>query len=170
MANGREHLTVGTMVTVIYIVVSSLFWVIGWLDLAIYLIIGMMASVWPDIDTKSMGQKAFYRLFFIFNGYLIVTEQYQISAYLASFVILPLLTKHRGWTHTSLSMILIPSPLLLYPMYQQSFERWDGAGLPYYLAAVIGYMSHLILDTRLFRRLVLNNILYQRFKKILMKI
>ena len=170
MASGREHLTVGTMATVVYIIVASLFWVMGWLDLATYLIIGMMASVWPDIDTKSMGQKAFYRLFFIFNGYLIVTEHYQISACLASLVILPLLTKHRGWTHTIWAMILIPSPLLLYPLYQQSFERWDGAGLPYYFAATVGYMSHLMLDSRLLRRWVLSNIFYKRFKKLLTKI
>ncbi|WP_412070544.1 metal-dependent hydrolase [Rubrivirga sp. IMCC43871] len=109
----------------------------------------LMFGLWPDVDTNSKGQNLFYALFFLADVALIATEQFQEAAYLGLFCILPALGKHRGWTHTYWAMVLIPSPLLALP-YMLTPER-PLAGLPFYLAAVVGYFSHLVMDGLVFR-------------------
>lgn len=111
-----------------------------------YIIIAIMFALWPDVDIKSKGQKLFYIIFFITDIYLIITGQFKISAFFGLIIILPILSKHRGWTHSYLAMILIPSPILIYPML--SAGSIDLIGFPYYLAAITGYLSHLILDKK----------------------
>ena len=103
-----------------------------------------MFSVWPDIDIKSYGQKFFYIIFFLADLFFIINEEYKIAAYFGLIIILPILAKHRGWTHSIPAMILIPSPLLLYPVIIQG--DIDISGIYYYAAAVTGYFSHLVLD------------------------
>jgi len=111
-----------------------------------YIIIATMFALWPDVDIKSKGQKLFYIIFFSTDLYLILTSQFKISAFFGLIIILPILSKHRGWTHTYLAMLLIPSPILFYPML--SIGSFDFIGFPYYLAAVTGYLSHLLLDRK----------------------
>ena len=105
-----------------------------------------MFALWPDVDIKSKGQKLFYIIFFLTDLYLIFSSQFKISAFFGLIIILPILSKHRGWTHTYLAMLLIPSPILFYPML--SVGSIDFIGFPYYLAAITGYLSHLILDKK----------------------
>ena len=85
---------------------------------------------------------------------------------------LPIMSKHRGWTHAKITMILLPGVFLLIPIYTNYSEwtsgdnlvsdfyglrDWDylpnalGSGLPFYVASFIGYASHLYLDGILFR-------------------
>jgi len=104
-------------------------------------------TLFPDIDTKSKGQQLFYWLFFLLDLYLILMEEYQWAALLGLFIILPILSKHRGWTHWRITALLVPLPFLLYPSYLA--HQWDWTGLPYYLAAVTGYLTHLLFDKRL---------------------
>ena len=104
----------------------------------------LMFGLWPDVDTNSKGQNLFYSLFFVIDVLLIATRQFQEAAYLGLFCILPALGKHRGWTHTYWAMLLIPSPFLVMPYVL--FPERPLAGLPFYLAAVVGYFSHLVMD------------------------
>lgn len=104
----------------------------------------LMFGLWPDVDTHSKGQNLFYALFFVVDVVLIATRQFEEAAYLGLFCILPALGKHRGWTHSTWAMLLIPSPLLVLP-YVLAPER-PLAGLPFYGAAVVGYFSHLVMD------------------------
>ncbi len=104
----------------------------------------LMFGLWPDVDTNSKGQNLFYLLFFVVDVVLIATRRFEQAAYLGLFCILPALGKHRGWTHTYLAMLVIPSPLLVLP-YLLAPER-PLAGLPFYGAAVVGYFSHLVMD------------------------
>ena len=78
------------------------------------------------------------------RNFLIFKEEYQIAAYFGLIIILPILAKHRGWTHSKIAMVLVPLPILLYPMYIKN--SMDFSGAPYYAAAVTGYFSHLVLD------------------------
>lgn len=116
------------------------------LEIFWYLIIATMFALWPDVDIKSKGQKLFYIIFFITDIYLICTSQFKIAAFFGLLIILPILSKHRGWTHTYWAMLLIPSPILFYPMI--SGDTFDFIGFPYYLAAITGYFSHLFLDKK----------------------
>ena len=106
--------------------------------------LALLFGLWPDVDTNSKGQRIFYAIFLVTDLFLIATEQFRAAAYLGLVALLPVLSHHRGWTHTWWAMLLIPSPLLILP-YLHVPER-PLVGLPFYGAAVVGYLSHLVVD------------------------
>jgi membrane-bound metal-dependent hydrolase YbcI (DUF457 family) len=112
----------------------------------------LMFALWPDVDTNSKGQDVFYTIFFVADLMLIAARRFEEAAYLGLFAILPILGKHRGWTHTYWAMLLVPLPLVVLP-YVLAPER-PLSGLPFYGAAVVGYASHLLLDRIGLRRRV----------------
>ena len=135
--------------------------------------VAVLFGLWPDVDIKSKSQKIFYSVLFAVNLVLIVfLQKYLESALLGLFAMLPIMSKHRGWTHARITMILLPSVFLLIPIYSAHSEwgtegnpvdlfnaltEWDGltdalrSGVPFYVASFIGYASHLHLDGILFR-------------------
>ena len=136
-------------------------------------VIAVLFGLWPDVDIKSKSQKIFYSVLFVLNVVLIVfLQKYLESALLGLFAMLPIMSKHRGWTHAKITMILLPGVFLLIPIYTNYAEwtsgsnlvsdfyglrDWDDlrvallSGLPFYVASFIGYASHLHLDGILFR-------------------
>lgn len=145
-------------------IISLNFW-----QIALCFLTAMLAGLWPDVDIKSKSQQVFYRIFIILNIILIYFGLYQgkreyvnISAILGLFAMMPLIGKHRGWTHSRITMLLLPGIFLLAPMYNLSLDNLKInslkpdytrlAGLPFYMAAVLGYASHLYLDGILFKR------------------
>jgi len=104
----------------------------------------LMFGLWPDVDTNSVGQNLFYTIFFVADVVLIATKNFEEAAYLGLFAILPVLGKHRGWTHSWWAMLLIPSPLIILPYL--FFPERPLSGLPFFGAAVVGYFSHLFMD------------------------
>ncbi len=137
-------------------------------------IVALLFGLWPDVDITSKSQKIFYTVLFVLNVTLIIVfKMYLESALLGLFAMLPILSKHRGWTHSKVTMILLPSLFLLIPMYIEytslgvgweelpvlydSLVAWDNipmsfsSGLAFYVAGLIGYASHLYLDGILFR-------------------
>jgi membrane-bound metal-dependent hydrolase YbcI (DUF457 family) len=108
------------------------------------LVLALLFGLWPDVDINSKGQRVFYSIFLVTDLFLIATERFRAAAYLGLVAILPVLSRHRGWTHTWWAMLLVPSPLLILP-YLHVPER-PFIGLPFYGAAVVGYLSHLVMD------------------------
>ncbi|MDP7279159.1 MAG: hypothetical protein QGG39_04670, partial [Candidatus Poribacteria bacterium] len=110
----------------------------------------------------SKSQQIFYALFAVSNLVLILKQEYRISAFFGLFAMLPMLGKHRGWTHSRLTMILFPALFVLVPLCFQSgidhpLEIWKKFGrleqlialkssLPFYVAGVVGYATHLQVD------------------------
>ena len=135
--------------------------------------VAVLFGLWPDVDIKSKSQKIFYSVLFAVNLVLIVfLQKYLESALLGLFAMLPIMSKHRGWTHARITMILLPGVFLLIPIYSAHSEwatdgnlvdlfkavaEWDGltdtlrSGVPFYVASFIGYASHLHLDGILIR-------------------
>ena len=135
--------------------------------------VAVLFGLWPDVDIKSKSQKIFYTVLFTLNVVLIVfLQKYLESALLGLFAMLPIMSKHRGWTHAKITMILLPSIFLLIPIYTaypewrsgdnltadfNALQDWNHfpdavlSGLPFYVASFIGYASHLYLDGILFR-------------------
>ncbi len=113
----------------------------------VFFSIAVMAALFPDIDTNSKGQTLFYSLFFVLDVYLIAVENYGYAALLGLAAMLPILGRHRGWTHTWWAMILVPSPILLLPWLL--FEKSPTVLWPYYVSAFLGYFSHLAIDRKL---------------------
>lgn len=126
-------------------------------------VVAVLSGLWPDVDTKSRSQRIFYRIFLVFSVILILRKQYLQSAFLGVFAMLPLLGKHRGWTHSRLTMLLLPVVFLILPFYFEgnpinldnltSSHNLDlvRSGLPFYTASLIGYATHLHLDGILLR-------------------
>lgn len=111
---------------------------------------GVLFALFPDVDIKSRGQLLFYRLFVGLDLVLIATEQYVVAACFGLLALLPIISRHRGWTHSYIAMLVVPAPILVAPMYFAGAPVLDG--LPYYLGGVTGYFSHLVADGMLFRR------------------
>ena len=121
-------------------------------------VIAVLSGLWPDVDTKSKSQQIFYRIFIIFNVVLIYMGHYSISAFFGLFAMFPLIGNHRGWTHSKLTMLLLPAVFLILPFYFQrdQLDRNEllaaqnlvllKGGLPFYAASLIGYATHLHLD------------------------
>lgn len=147
--------------------VSDLIKIIGCFAVAV------LFGLWPDVDIKSKSQKIFYRVLFVLNVVLIVFfQRYLESALLGLFAMLPIMSKHRGWTHAKITMILLPSVFLFIPIYA-GYPEWKSggnlvdefnalrdwghlssailSGIPFYVAGFIGYATHLHLDGILFR-------------------
>ena len=137
-------------------------------------VVALLFGLWPDVDIKSKSQKIFYTVLFVFNAVLIfVYKSYTAAALLGLFAMLPILSRHRGWTHSRITMILLPGLFFVIPIYLEyanwsvgaveltdlidSLLKWDRLtdvlmdGLIFYLAGVVGYASHLYLDGILFR-------------------
>lgn len=161
MSNYKGHIIGGTVSGVVYAAVvtgainthidfSSYGTNPEWIFPAILVILSILFGLWPDIDTNSKGQDIFFSGMFALSVYLIATESYKLAAFLGLLAMLPIVGKHRGWTHSRLAMILVPLPILLLPYLLEPTRPWLGA--PYYGAAVIGIMSHLLLDGLLFKR------------------
>lgn len=107
-------------------------------------LIAVFFGLWPDVDTKSKGQLIFLTIFVVVDSILILRREFERAAYLGLLIVLPVMARHRGWTHQWLAMLLIPAGLFLIAL------KYSGASphdlLPYLLAALLGYASHLVID------------------------
>ena len=149
MAAGKGHILGGLVFLWLFLtILANFFFVPSAMEIIIFTAIAVMFSLWPDVDIKSLGQKVFYTIFFVTDAILVFYFQdYKTAAFFGLLIILPILAKHRGWTHSRLTAVLLPTPLLLVPMYV--FEGSLAQGIPYYFAAVTGYFSHLFFDKKL---------------------
>lgn len=105
----------------------------------------LLGGLFPDVDTDSKGQRLYYGVFSMVDLGLIIREQYMWAAWLGFFAMLPAIGSHRGWTHTWWAMLLVPVPILVVPLVASNTEDWQ-LFLPFYIAFVVGYFSHLLLD------------------------
>ena len=149
MSSGKGHIVGGFVFLWLFLtVLSNYFFVPSAMEIVIFAAIAIMFALWPDVDIKSIGQKLFYTIFFITDVVLIFYfKELETAAYFGLLIILPILAKHRGWTHWRSTAILLPAPLMLAPMYMYGGTLLEGA--PYYCAAVTGYFSHLFFDKKL---------------------
>ncbi len=108
--------------------------------------VAIMAALFPDVDTDSHGQRLYYSMLVAADLLLIIFGQYRWAALLGLFAMFPAVGQHRGWTHTWWAMLVTPLPMLIVP------SIFFGLPLrpltPFYVAAVIGYFSHLALDRK----------------------
>lgn len=104
----------------------------------------ILGGLFPDIDTDSKGKPLYYWILAIAYAYLLITSKFKQAAFLGIFALLPGMAHHRGWTHTVLAAAIVPLPILVLP-YILLDTTWKPY-LPFYLAAVAGYVAHLLLD------------------------
>lgn len=104
----------------------------------------LLFSLLPDADTDSKGQRLFGALLLAVLSLLISFGRFREAAIIGLMGAVPMACRHRGWTHTWGAVLIVPSPLLILPYLHM--PEIPFLGLPYYLAAVAGYLSHLALD------------------------
>jgi len=140
----KGHLAGGAFAFIIYLAALIVFFAYKpTFEVLIWFGICILGSIWPDVDTNSLGQKLFYGFFIVLDAVFLITGRFKEAAVLGFFALLPVVAKHRGWTHSLSAAFLVPSPLLVLPMINPALSA---GGLEYYTPAVIGYLSHLILD------------------------
>lgn len=107
-------------------------------------VVTVLFGLWPDIDTNSKGQDIFFGIAFVTDIALIATGRMEAAAFLGLLAMTPIISHHRGWTHSKVAMFLVPLPLLLVPyLYKPALLPW---AFLIYGAGVTGYFSHLLLD------------------------
>lgn len=122
-----------------------------WQVFAAFFVLSILFALFPDVDTNSKGQDIFIGLAFVVDVLLILDGDIRAAAFLGLIAMLPIISHHRGWTHSKWAMLAVPLPLLIVP------ALYDDALIPiatvYYLAAVSGYFSHLLLDGLIWRKI-----------------
>lgn len=123
-----------------------------WQFLAALFVVAMLFGLWPDIDTNSKGQDIFFGAAFGFDILLIWQGYIEAAAYLGLLSMTPIVSKHRGWTHSKIAMVLVPLPIVIVPYLYRS--NMLATALIFYGAAVAGYFSHLLLDGKITKHIV----------------
>jgi len=116
----------------------------SWQALASVFVICILFAIFPDVDKNSKAQDLFYGIVFPLDVLLIFTGSLQAAAYLGIIAMLPVIGHHRGWTHKKWVMFIVPLPILLVPYIYN--ETLLPISIIYYIAAVVGYFSHLLFD------------------------
>jgi len=150
MPNYKGHLVGGFIVYCIIIGIGTLY-ATSFMVLLQWLLSTLAGSLFPDIDTKSKGQKLLYTLLFVMSLVLLVQKRYRLIAYCGVVAVLPLITRHRGIFHKLWFIILIiglgtAGLISLYPCAMVPIGKLAG----FFLA---GAISHLYLDLGLKRML-----------------
>jgi membrane-bound metal-dependent hydrolase YbcI (DUF457 family) len=165
MANYKGHIAGAVVVNCAY--VALLFLLPGallaqtagllsnWQFLAAMFVVSMLFGLWPDIDTNSKGQDIFFGATFLLDVLLIWQGYLEAAAYLGLLAMTPIISKHRGWTHSKIAMVLVPLPILVVPYLYRSSVLGTAAII--YGAAVAGYFSHLLLDGKISRHFAIKN-------------
>lgn len=112
-------------------------------------VVAVLFGLFPDVDTNSVGQNLFFGIAFVAMIILIVAGKFEPAAYLGLLAMMPIIGKHRGWTHHKLAMFLVPLPIVIIPYLHN--QQVGTLGLLIYGAAVAGYFSHLLLDGLIIR-------------------
>lgn len=116
-----------------------------------WLLCVLAGSLFPDIDTKSKGQKIFYIFLCAAMLICLLNNKLKVLAYVALAGMLPLLTRHRGIFHHFwfIVALVIGSALLLTQSYPYAQRRiWCDAAF-----FIMGVFSHLYLDVGMRRTL-----------------
>lgn len=165
MAGWKGHIAGGLVVGIAYVSAVSLLPVEhfaeaagllhSWQMLLAVLVVCVLFAIFPDVDTNSKAQDLFFGIVFPLDIVLLATGSIQAAAYLGLIAMLPIIGHHRGWTHRKWAMFVVPLPILIVPYLYNSAIVPTSTVL--YIAAVVGYFSHLLLDGLVVRRFRIKN-------------
>jgi hypothetical protein len=148
MPNYKGHMWGGLFGYCLLLFFGSLYHA-SFLTLGEWLVCTIAGSLFPDIDTKSKGQKIFYYLLCVVMVFYVVQSDYATATYVALAGFFPLLTKHRGvlhnwWAICAVVCIVSYSLMGSYPLMADRI-MFNAA---FFLA---GVFSHVYLDLGLRR-------------------
>lgn len=104
----------------------------------------MLGSLFPDVDTKSKGQKIFYRLLLLFLFYCLAVQKWKLFAVVSLLGVTPLLVRHRGIFHEPWFLLAVTLSLtVIFKLLNKDYESLLLANSWFFFA---GCMSHVLLD------------------------
>lgn len=112
-------------------------------------LITLFGSLFPDVDTKSKGQKYTYGGILLVVLWLIYKKQFEMVSYLSILFTLPLLVKHRGIFH-DMRFLLLLTIVCGHFAIRNGLPHIDIIQYGFFFN--IGLLSHLLLDTYRFYR------------------
>ena len=113
-------------------------------EMAFSLLLCLLGSLFPDIDTKSYGQRMFYFLLFAMTFGAILLNQWTLLIVFSIFSVFPFFIRHRGITHRPWFLAIAPLPIFITIFDKSSkLAMLSKTGYFYFLA---GALSHIFLD------------------------
>lgn len=123
----------------------------SFLSLFEWLCCALLGGLFPDIDTKSKGQKIFYFFIMIVTSVFIFQSNRHALSCVSLCACLPLLVNHRGIFHSVwFIFFIISTALALTYTFLPKYFAIIAYDLIFFLS---GVLSHLILDRGLMRLL-----------------
>jgi membrane-bound metal-dependent hydrolase YbcI (DUF457 family) len=116
-----------------------------------WLLCALAGSLFPDIDTKSKGQKIFYRILAVITVVLIFQQKFKPLLIIASCALIPIIVDHRGLFH--MLWFVIGVPLIFAAIMSVSFPAYKDILFVDAFFFIGGAISHLLLDFGLRRTL-----------------
>ncbi len=119
-----------------------------------------LMSLFPDLDSSSVPQRWFYRVVFFGLTILFYKQQMDWFTVLAFIAILPVVHRHRGWTHHKITPFLVSIFLaIVLEYYHHKTGRFGNLSVDslvgffriywiFVFACVFGHYAHLFLDSR----------------------
>lgn len=137
----------------------------SWLAPGVCFFLALALALFPDLDIHSIPQRWYLRGMFAAMVTTWWLNLFQAALVLGLLALLPLLHRHRGWTHWKITPWLIAMVLMValeaqgaQRFFPRDFE-WRQLTLllwpywPIFFSCVLGHSTHLILDSRYFRDL-----------------
>ncbi len=147
MPGYKGHLVGGFVAfSVTYVVVTAcqIVMVNSIMPVITLLLFCLAGALFPDIDTKSKGQKYFYWFILILLLYFTYKKMFMQLAFLSILATLPMLVKHRGIFH-NIWFLLAGLGALCYLLVLY-LPHYDQIIIIHMIFFIMGAISHLWLD------------------------
>ncbi len=150
MPNYKGHLVGG--IVAFFIVINII--IVRKVSLVIaleWLCFTLLGALFPDIDTKSKGQKIFYKALVVLLFILLIKQCFSAIILLSFIACLPLIVRHRGMCHEL--WFILGAPLATAFFLSFYFPQFSSLMLWDTLFFIVGAFSHVYLDVGLKRML-----------------
>lgn len=104
----------------------------------------LLGSLFPDVDTKSKGQKIFYTILLIFLLYCVFMAKLYLCIAVALLGVIPMLVRHRGLFHQAWFLLLITLAAIVILTYV--FPKHEKLLISNSWFFFAGTLSHIVLD------------------------
>jgi len=145
MPNYRGHL-LGGLIAYVYVMLTIITIKPSFITACEWLFFTLAGSLFPDIDTKSKGQKYFYSILLLLFICLLYQNKFQLLSCISCIAITPMLSNHRGLFHKKWFVIVMP--IVVWIIFTTIFPDLMRPLLINVLFFIVGALSHLFLDHR----------------------
>jgi len=109
-----------------------------------WMLFALAGSLFPDIDTKSKGQKFLYQILLVILIILAIQRKFVLMAILSVTAMVPIIARHRGIFHRW--WFVIGLPLVVALIIAISAPHYTKIILFDVIFFIVGGVSHLVMD------------------------